>query len=121
MTAMTNPDPWATTEPDEAQAASSHTAAAHYPHRDERHREHDNMPNFDELAVLQVANDGLRLPLRGTDRDEAVRRMHGRVDSELIAWRLHTASRTVARVAARLGLTQSTGARKNVRRELVTA
>ena len=79
------------------------------------------MPNFDDLAVLQVANDGLRLPLRGADRDEAVRRMHGRVDPELIAWRLHTTSRTVARVAARLGLTQSTGARKSVRRELVTA
>lgn len=64
MTAMANPDPWATTEPDEAQAASPHTAAAHYPQRDERHRDHDNMPSIDELAVpmsIQIthtANEG---------------------------------------------------------------
>ena len=113
--AITNPDPWGTSEPDEAQAA-----AAHYPQKCERHREDDTMPNLDELAVLQVANDGLRLPLRGADRDEAVRRMHGRVDPELIAWRLHTTSRTVARVAARLGLTQGNSGR-NVHRKLVTA
>jgi hypothetical protein len=61
--------------------------------------------DIDELAVLQVAHDGLRLRLRGADRDEAVRRMYGRVESELIAWRLFTTARTVFRVAARLGLT----------------
>ena len=63
-------------------------------------------PDTDELAVLQVAHDGLRLRLRGADRDEAVRRMHGRIDIDLIAWRLYTTSRTVHRVAARLGLTE---------------
>ncbi|WAJ47976.1 hypothetical protein OK015_28940 (plasmid) [Mycobacterium sp. Aquia_216] len=61
--------------------------------------------DIDELAVLQVAHDGQRMRLRGADRDEAIRRMHGRVDIDLVAWRLHTTSRTVHRVAARLGLT----------------
>lgn len=60
---------------------------------------------LDELAITQVATDGMRLRLRGTDRDEAVRRMHGRLHPELIAWRLHTTTRTVQRVTARLGLT----------------
>ena len=32
--------------------------------------------------------------------------MHGRIDAALIAWRLYTTSRTVQRVAARLGLTE---------------
>ena len=62
--------------------------------------------DIDELAVLQVAHDGLRLRLRGADRDEAVRRMYGRVEADLIAWRLFTTARTVFRVAARLGLTE---------------
>jgi hypothetical protein len=62
--------------------------------------------DVDELAVLQVANDGLRLRLRGADRDEAVRRMYGRIEADLIAWRLFTTARTVFRVAARLGLTE---------------
>ena len=62
-------------------------------------------PDIDELAILQVVHDGLRLRLRGADRDEAVRRMHGRVEIDLIAWRLYTTTRTVHRVAARLGLT----------------
>jgi hypothetical protein len=66
--------------------------------------DHD-VPDIDELAVAQVAEDGLRLRLRGADRDEAVRRMHGRLDIDLIAWRLHTTARTVHRVAARLRLT----------------
>jgi len=39
------------------------------------------MAQVDELAVVQVADDGLRLPLRGADRDEAVRRMYGRVEA----------------------------------------
>ena len=57
------------------------------------------MAQVDELAVVQVADDGLRLPLRGAERDEAVRRMHGRIEPDLIAWRLpqpcapYTASR----------------------------
>ncbi|MHA7653926.1 hypothetical protein, partial [Mycobacterium intracellulare] len=117
---ISTPDPWAITGPDEAQALSSPETSAHDPHRHERHREDDRMADVDELAVLQVANDGLRLPLRGKDRDEAVRRMYGRIDPELIAWRLHTTSRTVARVASRLGLTQGNASR-NVHRQLVTA
>src|SRR5271165_7316804 len=68
-------------------------------------------PDIDELAVVQVAHDGLRLRLRGADRDEAVRRMHGRVELDLIAWRLYTTTRTVHRVAARLGLTGQRPAR----------
>ena len=63
-------------------------------------------PDIDELAVIQVAHDGLRLRLRGADRDEAVRRMYGRVEADLIAWRLFTTARTVFRVAVRLGLTE---------------
>ncbi|GAB4962054.1 DUF7368 family protein [Mycobacterium avium] len=66
---------------------------------------------IDELAVVQAAEDGLRLPLRGAERDEAVRRMYGRVEPDLIAWRLHTTARTVCRVAARLGLTHQQPAR----------
>ncbi|OBG72973.1 MULTISPECIES: hypothetical protein [unclassified Mycobacterium] len=92
-------DPWAITEYDEAQAMTS------YPDAD-----------IDELAVVQVAHDGLRLRLRGAERDEAVRRMHGRVDLDIIAWRLYTTTRTVHRVAARLGLTE----RHSTRRQLVT-
>ncbi|WP_101953507.1 hypothetical protein [Mycobacterium intracellulare] len=119
MTTIAAPDPWAITDPDEAQALASRGPAVHDAHSHARHREDDNLPDVDELAVLQVANDGLRLPLRGNDRDEAVRRMHGRIDPELIAWRLYTTSRTVARVASRLGLTQGNASR-NVHRELVT-
>jgi hypothetical protein len=78
------------------------------------------MAQVDELAVVQVADDGLRLPLRGADRDEAVRRMNGRVEPDLIAWRLYTTTRTVQRVAARLGLTSSSADRSARRAELVT-
>jgi hypothetical protein len=56
---------------------------------------------IDELAVTQAAVDGMRMHLRGRDRDEAIRRMYGRVDMELIAWRLYTTTRTVQRVIAR--------------------
>lgn len=45
---------------------------------------------IDELAVTQVAADGMRMHLQGAERDEAIRRMHGRVDTELIAWRAST-------------------------------
>ena len=58
-------------------------------------------PDIDELAVTQVAVDGMRMHLRGHDRDEAIRRMHGRIDAELIAWRLYITTRTVQRVIAR--------------------
>ena len=58
-------------------------------------------PEIDELAVTQVAVDGMRMHLRGRDRDEAIRRMHGRIDIEIIAWRLYTTTRTVQRVMAR--------------------
>jgi hypothetical protein len=48
--------------------------------------DHDDI---DELAVTMIAVDGMRIRLRGRDRDEAIRRMHGRIDTELIAWRLY--------------------------------
>jgi hypothetical protein len=79
--------------------------------------------DIDELAVLQVAHDGLRLRLRGADRDEAVR-MYGRVKADLIAWRLFTTARTVFRVAARLGLTEqkpSAAAQFGERRNAIAA
>ncbi|MDO3101097.1 hypothetical protein P5V93_23550 [Mycobacteroides abscessus subsp. abscessus] len=44
--------------------------------------------DVDWTAVLQVADDGMRLSLRGVDRREAIRRMAGRIDEDLIAWRL---------------------------------
>ncbi|OBJ52292.1 hypothetical protein [Mycobacterium sp. 1423905.2] len=110
----TGNDPWATTDDDEAQAFSTDSELSPRP------RAHDRVPvrDIDELAVIQVAHDGLRLPLRGADRDEAIRRMHRRVEPELIAWRLHTTTRAVQRVAARLGLTEH---RHSTRRELTTA
>ncbi|GAB4955591.1 MULTISPECIES: hypothetical protein [Mycobacterium avium complex (MAC)] len=101
-------DPWAITGHDEAQAMTA------YPDADQQ--SHQQESELDELAVVQVVDDGLRLPLRGADRDEAVRRMHGRIEVHLIAWRLHTTTRTVHRVAARLGLTEH----HTLRRELVT-
>ncbi|MDO2394760.1 hypothetical protein QRB38_13165 [Mycobacterium avium subsp. hominissuis] len=59
-------------------------------------------PEIDELAITQVAVDGMRMHLRGRDRDEAIRRMHGRIDIDIIAWRLYTTPRTVQRVMARI-------------------
>jgi hypothetical protein len=64
------------------------------------------IPDVDDLSVIQVAHDGMRLRLKGPDRDEAVRRMHRRLDTDLIAWRLYITPRTVQRVVARLGLPQ---------------
>jgi hypothetical protein len=107
-------DPWAITDQDEAQALPSTAADSATPHRE---AEHNNVSDIDELAVVQVAHDGLRLPLRGAERDEAIRRMYDRVELDLIAWRLHTTTRTVHRVAARLGLTE----RRRTHRELATA
>ena len=121
MTTVTDPDPWAISDPDEAQALppNGKLAARHQGFYD-REPEHNSMAQVDELAVVQVADDGLRLPLRGADRDEAVRRMYGRVEPDLIAWRLYTTTRTVQRVAARLGLTSSSADRSARRAELVT-
>jgi hypothetical protein len=62
---------------------------------------HPDLDDIDELAVTMVAVDGMRMHLRGRDRDEAIRRMHGRIDTELIAWRLYITTRTVHRVMAR--------------------
>jgi hypothetical protein len=62
--------------------------------------------DIDHLAVIQVAHDGMRMHLKGRERQEAVRRMHLRVDADIIAWRLYTTPRTVQRVAAQLGLTE---------------
>lgn len=60
-----------------------------------------SVPEIDELAITQVAVDGMRMHLRGRDRDEAIRHMHGRIDVDIIAWRLYTTTRTVQRVMAR--------------------
>jgi hypothetical protein len=35
---------------------------------------------IDDLSVIQVAIDGMRLHLKGRERDEAIRLMHRRVD-----------------------------------------
>ncbi|OSC17879.1 hypothetical protein B8W69_29550 [Mycobacterium vulneris] len=101
MTTVT--DPWATTDHDEAQTLAATGGRGEH----EQEPDHQGQPDIDELAVIQVAYDGLRLRLRGAERDEAVRRMHGRVELDLIAWRLYTTTRTVHRVAARLGLTEN--------------
>jgi len=97
-------DPWAIADNDEAQALPPNggRVAHHQPSRD-REPKHNSASEIDELAVVQVAHDGLRLRLRAAERDEAIRRMHGRVEPDLIAWRLYTTTRTVNRVAARLG------------------
>ena len=50
----------------------------------------------DWTAVLQVAVDGARMPLVDCERHEALRRMVGRVDIDLIAWRLYVAPEVVA-------------------------
>lgn len=65
-----------------------------------------DIADVDDLSVIQVVDDGMRLRLKGRERDEAVRRMHRRIDTELIAWRLYVTPRTVQRVVARLGLPQ---------------
>lgn len=61
---------------------------------------------FDELSVIQVAIDGMRLRLKGRERDEAIRMMHRRIEVDIIAWRLFTTVRTVQRVLARLSANQ---------------
>lgn len=60
---------------------------------------HDDV---DWIAVLQVARDGARLPLRGVDRREAIRQMAGRIDADLIAWRLRMPRRAVDEALSRL-------------------
>ena len=62
---------------------------------------HPDLDDIDELAVTMVAVDGMRMHLRGRGRDEATRRMHGRIDTGLIAWRLYITNRTVHSVIAR--------------------
>lgn len=52
------------------------------------------------------AGNKMRLHLKGADRDEALRRMYGRVPTDIIRWRLYTTSRTVQRRVQQLGLTQ---------------
>lgn len=61
----------------------------------------------DELSVIQVAIDGMRLRLKRRERDEAIRMMQRRVDVDIIAWRLFTTHRTLQRVMARLSASQS--------------
>ncbi|MFA4085309.1 hypothetical protein ONA92_26805 [Mycobacteroides salmoniphilum] len=63
---------------------------------------------LDELAITQVATDGMRLHLRTAERAEAVRRMYGRIDTDIIAWRLYITNRSVIRIATRIGLTKHT-------------
>jgi hypothetical protein len=65
-----------------------------------------DVADIDDLSVIQVVDDGMRLRLKGPERDEAVRRMHRRIDNDLIAWRLYITPRTVQRVLARLGLSE---------------
>ena len=62
---------------------------------------------IDDLSVIQVAIDGMRLHLKGRERDEAIRLMHRRVDPDIIAWRLYITPRTVLRVVARLSLSHT--------------
>src|SRR6516162_391262 len=62
-------DPWAITDHDEAQALPSHGEVAHPQRSHDREPEHDKPSEVDELAVVQVAHDGLRLRLRGAERD----------------------------------------------------
>ncbi len=100
-------DPWVITDRDEAQALPSPAGEG----RHTREAQQDNVSDIDELAIIQVAHDGQRLRLRRPERDEAIRRMHGRVELDLIAWRLYTTTRTVHRVAARLGLTEGHNSR----------
>lgn len=57
---------------------------------------------IDWVTVLQVANDGARLALHGPERREAVRRMIGRVDVDLMAWRLRTTTAAVEGVVREL-------------------
>ncbi|MBN7374116.1 hypothetical protein [Mycobacteroides abscessus] len=57
---------------------------------------------IDWVTVLQVANDGARLALRGLEQREAVRRMIGRIDIDLMAWRLRTTPDAVAHVIQEL-------------------
>ncbi|GAB4659274.1 hypothetical protein MOKP64_15740 [Mycobacterium avium subsp. hominissuis] len=103
MTTVTDPDPWAISDSDEAQALPPNGELARHQGFCDREPGHDSMAQVDELAVVQVADDGLRLPVRGADRDEAVRRMYGSAEPDLIAWHLYATTRTVQRVAARLG------------------
>ncbi|MFT8176818.1 hypothetical protein ACLXNF_04445 [Mycobacteroides chelonae] len=65
-----------------------------------------NRGKLDDLAITQVATDGMRLHLRAAERAEAVRRMYGRIDPDIIAWRLYLTTRSVIRIATRLGLTK---------------
>lgn len=58
--------------------------------------------DVDWIAVLQVARDGARLPLRGADRREAIRQMAGRIDADLIAWRLLMPRRAVDEAMSQL-------------------
>ncbi|MGL5442041.1 MAG: hypothetical protein ACRDDJ_06205, partial [[Mycobacterium] stephanolepidis] len=62
----------------------------------------------DWLAIDQVTQAGHRLPLREPERSEVVRRLYGRIDDELLAHRLYISSRTLTRLAVRLGLTTKT-------------
>ncbi|SKO15480.1 hypothetical protein [Mycobacteroides abscessus] len=63
---------------------------------------------IDWLAVDQVSQHGQRLPLREPERSEVVRRLYGHIDDELLADRLYISSRTLTRLAIRLGLATKT-------------
>ena len=77
-------DHWATTDHD----PTSHLEAIRHLTISDTRPTSAATPDIDELAILQVAYDGQRMRLRGADRDDAIRRMHGRLDIDLIAWRL---------------------------------
>lgn len=62
----------------------------------------------DWLAIEQVAQAGHRLPLREPERSEVVRRLYGHIDHEQLAHRLYISTRTLTRLAIRLGLATKT-------------
>ncbi|QSN49687.1 hypothetical protein [Mycobacteroides abscessus] len=66
------------------------------------HARRRTQTEIDWVTVLQVANDGACLALRGIERREAVRRMIGRVDVDLMAWRLRTTTAAVENVIREL-------------------
>ena len=43
------------------------------------------IPDIDHLSVIKVVHDGMRLRLKGPERDEAIRRMHRRVGIDIRA------------------------------------
>ena len=68
-------------------------------------------PEYDEIAVTQVFEDGYRMKLRGADRREAIRRMaaSGRFTQQQAADALMLKRNTLAKHANRLHLSFPSG------------